>query len=329
MQLPEAHYVFLVHANQNRRRKKVLAALGELKIRSFEFVALKGYPRHPGFDALVSQAGRPIPDTQRKRFHISEKPHLPEKWKKIFREVVDRTDALFIPGGSNIPAAFYGEKQYVEGMSSTPVRSLYEYALLSFLLNGDDPYLVRRPAYVVVGFCYGMQAMNVALGGTLWQSIPVELYKQQYVEDVIAAGPENMHRNYHLAVYPTPAELYRGWFHPLKVVVDSPWLKGERGIYVLSNHQQAVRQLGRNLKILATSEDGKVAEVMQHTRFPNVLAVQGHPERRFAWNRLGTFPPATRRFHEGFFAQLRKVMEESRRERAARAARAARATQVR
>jgi putative glutamine amidotransferase len=205
-------------------------------------------------------------------------------------------------------------------MSSTPVRSLYEYALLSFLLDHHSPYLARRPDYLVVGYCYGMQAMNVALGGTLWQSIPVELYRQQYVEDVIAAGPENMHRNYHLAVYPTPVELYRGWFHPLKTVTESPWIKNEPGVYVLSNHQQAVRELGQNLRILATSQDGKVAEVMQHTRFPNVLAVQGHPERRFAWNRLGTFPPATRRFHEGFFAQVRKVLEASRKARRSRVA---------
>lgn len=42
-----------------------------------------------------------------------------------------------------------------------------------------------------------MQTMNVATGGTLIQDIPSEIYKLQYVEDVLKLDPARLHRNYH------------------------------------------------------------------------------------------------------------------------------------
>lgn len=318
-ELPDAHFVFLMHEAQEGRKAELREYLMERGISSFDFVLLRGLPAHLSFAALVARAEKPFPDSDKRRFHIGRNPYLPLEWKETFRALVDSTDGLFVPGGSNMPAAYYGAEQSVDGLGAPPVRFVYEYALLSFLMAGDRPYLARRPRYVVMGFCYGLQAINVAMGGTLWQSIPVEIYGQRTMEAVVKSGPANMHRNYYLGLYPSPAITYRGWFHPLVIVRESPWARPEKGVYILSNHEQAVRELGRDLRILATSEDGRVVEMLEHTRFPGVAAVQGHPERRFAWKHMGLFPSATARFHSRFFAQLRRTLAASRKDRVGRA----------
>ena len=47
---------------------------------------------------------------------------------------------------------------------------------------------------------------------------------------------------------------------------------------VLSYHHQAVGRLGANLKVIATSMDGKIVEAMQHSIYQNVIGLQFHPE---------------------------------------------------
>ena len=47
---------------------------------------------------------------------------------------------------------------------------------------------------------------------------------------------------------------------------------------VYSSHHQAVKDLGSDLEITALSNDGKVVEGLVHKRYPNVFAVQFHPE---------------------------------------------------
>jgi len=48
--------------------------------------------------------------------------------------------------------------------------------------------------------------------------------------------------------------------------------------HVYSSHHQAVKQTGLNLDIIATSLDGRVPEIITHSRFKNVFGVQFHPE---------------------------------------------------
>ncbi len=47
---------------------------------------------------------------------------------------------------------------------------------------------------------------------------------------------------------------------------------------VYSNHHQAIEKLGKNLKAIATSVDGKIIEAIVHNNYPNVLGMQFHPE---------------------------------------------------
>ena len=53
---------------------------------------------------------------------------------------------------------------------------------------------------------------------------------------------------------------------------------------VLSGHHQALDKLGKGLKIIATSIDGKVVEAVEHEKYANVLGIQFHPDHPFLWD---------------------------------------------
>lgn len=130
-----------------------------------------------------------------------------------------------------------------------------------------------------------------------------------------------MHRNYHLAVSPASRKkVYRGWFHKLRIDYATPFFLKKRDVYILSNHVQAVKQTASDLRIVGWSADGRVAELAAHRKFRNVLALQGHPERDFAWKRLDRQPPATLAFHERLWAEATRVIKANAKKRAERLA---------
>jgi gamma-glutamyl-gamma-aminobutyrate hydrolase PuuD len=272
---------------------------------------LTGIPTVRASSARVKVSRADHPDTQALRFALSEKTYLPGQWKDIFSQLLRQTDALFVPGGTNIPAAMYGEKQLAGAEGKNPLRALYERALLNYLLDGPKAALRSKPQYPIIGFCLGLQTINVALGGTLVQSIPLEIYKTSRVETIAKRSPDAMHRNHLLALHGESGELYPGWFHRIRVVGLSRFFLAEGTPYVLSNHNQAVKRLGDGLMVVARSMDGRVVEGIQHTRFPNVVGVQFHPERKFAQSALVRYPKDTRRFHDHFWQQVRELIRAS------------------
>jgi putative glutamine amidotransferase len=48
--------------------------------------------------------------------------------------------------------------------------------------------------------------------------------------------------------------------------------------FILSSHHQALKELGKDLFITATSMDGKIIEAVDHKKYKNVLGIQFHPE---------------------------------------------------
>jgi len=141
----------------------------------------------------------------------------------------------------------------------------------------------KKPDYMVVGFCLGMQTLNVATGGTLIQDIPLEVYNKQNVEDILALPVENQHRNYETNIDDNTPGLFWGNIHPIKSINGS-WLEKQgllmSGQYpvVVSSHHQAAEKIGKNLVIAATSMDGKIVEALSHNKYPNVIGFQFHPE---------------------------------------------------
>jgi putative glutamine amidotransferase len=205
----------------------------------------------------------------------------------VFEKLFNESSGVIFFGGPDIPPAIYGEKTLTLTDIYDPYRHYFEASFLFHLLGGFQdmnyiPLLEKNPDYLVVGFCLGMQTLNVATGGTMIQDIPLEVYKKKNVEDILRLSSDKQHRNYETNIEDS-LNLFWGNIHPIKITDDS-WIAKERlvktGQYpaVVSSHHQAAEKTGRNLKVDATSMDGKIIEAMSHTKYPNVLAFQFHPE---------------------------------------------------
>jgi putative glutamine amidotransferase len=210
-------------------------------------------------------------------------------WTSQFREIFAVASGIIFTGGMDIPPAVYGQGTGLLTEPTTPARHLYEISFLFHLLGGKQnpgftPFLAARGDFPILAICLGLQSLNVACGGTLVQDIPSEVYGRNTVEEVLAAGPDQVHSGVYLEkLYPNDAEL-RYAFHRIRLGRESVFVRrmGMAGgdlPYVATAHHQAIAGLGAGLRVTATSLDGKIVEAVEHGRFANVLGIQFHPER--------------------------------------------------
>ncbi|HRX32130.1 MAG TPA: gamma-glutamyl-gamma-aminobutyrate hydrolase family protein [Tenuifilaceae bacterium] len=200
-----------------------------------------------------------------------------------FKQIFDASDGIIFTGGPDIPPSLYGDKMLLLTNVTDPYRHYMEVSLLFHLIGGEKdslfhPFLSNRPDYPVLGICLGMQSMNVAAGGTLFQDIPSEVYGIKDVESELAFNPEAQHRNYNCN-YALNNDLVWGSFH--HVNFTSPFFQkiaGGSNPMVLSSHHQAIRKLGEGYVAAGYSVDGKIIEAIKHAKYSCVIGVQFHPE---------------------------------------------------
>ncbi|WP_037887153.1 gamma-glutamyl-gamma-aminobutyrate hydrolase family protein [Streptomyces sp. NRRL S-87] len=157
-------------------------------------------------------------------------------------ELLTRLDGLVVAGGPDIDPARYGAERDPRTGAPNPARDTWELALIRAALeDGGIPLL---------GICRGMQALNVALGGTLVQHIDGHVKAPGVMCDHRVA-PVAGTRYGTLAPEPTDVPTY---------------------------HHQAVETLGRGLVVSAWADDGTV-EAVELPGEQWVLGVQWHPER--------------------------------------------------
>ena len=219
---------------------------------------------------------------------LFEKNDLSEELQKIF----SYSDGLLLFGGADIPPSVYKEKTSLLTHISTPYRSLLDTTVVFQLLGGwqDDafkPYCQTYPDFPVLGLCLGLQSLNVGTGGTLFQDISSEIYGKTRIEDIIAMKRKNWHANPFARLF--PKELRSSNMHRIMLLEDGKFVKDwgfrkEDKPFVYSSHHQAVEKLGKGLRVIAISLDGKVVEAIEHTTYPNILGVQFHPEARSLWD---------------------------------------------
>lgn len=202
------------------------------------------------------------------------------------KKVFDNSIGVFFFGGPDIPPAVYG-KENTRSLVTDADRHYFETTFLFHLLGGSRnenfvSFLQNRPDYMVTGFCLGMQTMNVATGGTLIQDIPSEIYAAENDEETVALGRKNLHRNYWQNIEKDSLlmgiNLHTIQFttHPFfNKTVNVPKRWNPR---VYSSHHQSADKLGKDMVVTALSPDGKIIEALAHKNYPNVFAVQFHPE---------------------------------------------------
>jgi putative glutamine amidotransferase len=203
----------------------------------------------------------------------------------IFTNLFGKSNGIFFFGGPDLPPAIYGEQISLLTRMTDPYRHYMEASFLFHLLGGSQnldfvPLLEANPDYTIYGICLGMQTMNIANGGTMVQDIPSEIYELTTVEEILKSDNNTQHRNYNNNLV-NDSTLFSGSFHEIKIINPIP-LTGKNNKnskpLVYSNHHQAIENLGKDLKIIATSGDGKIIEAIAHKKYPNVLGIQFHPE---------------------------------------------------
>jgi putative glutamine amidotransferase len=164
--------------------------------------------------------------------------------------VLDSLDGLVLSGGEDVDPTHFNSAPHPALGDVDPVRDAFELALFR------EAWQRRLP---VLAICRGIQLVNVALGGTLWQDIPSERpgalgHKQ--------AGDRDDRTH--------PVELVPG--SRLAVAL------GTTRCDVNSFHHQSVRDLAFGLAVTATAPDGEIEGLESATGAPWLLAVQWHPE---------------------------------------------------
>lgn len=162
--------------------------------------------------------------------------------ERIIQRYVKELDGLVLVGGDDIPPSAYGEQPHETVEILPPQRYEFERKLIA-------KWLASKKA--LLGVCLGMQFTNVVSGGSLIQDIPSEV------------GTEINHRKYHKVQIEPESSLAN--------------ILGATKANVFSSHHQAVRKIGKGLKVIAHSEDG-VNEALERTDGGFGLFVQWHPE---------------------------------------------------
>jgi len=210
------------------------------------------------------------------------------QWTPQFKNIFMSTNGIIFTGGYDIPPALYGDDQNLLTEVKTPARHYYELSFLFHLLGGSRnpgfvPFLESRKDYVVLGICLGCQTMNVACGGTLYQDIPSQVYGFTTVEQVLKSPQDAIHSSRYLnALHPLEKDLVPA-FHRIKIREDSILgkqmnMKKTDAPFILTSHHQALKELGKDLVMIASSLDGKIIEAVEHKKYKNVLGIQFHPE---------------------------------------------------
>ncbi len=177
---------------------------------------------------------------------------IPDFYGDDMKQFLGELDAIVLQGGTDMAPEMYGEKP-IGQWKGDKYRDEFELAILDWAIKAGKP---------VLGICRGLQVMNVYFGGTLYQDIGVQ-------------KPNALtHRD---------AKKYDQLSHAIAFnrgnLLDKLY-NGEPEKTVNSVHHQGVKDLGKNLEVLATCpDDGMIEAFMWNgAEEGKVMAVQWHPE---------------------------------------------------
>jgi putative glutamine amidotransferase len=170
------------------------------------------------------------------------------------RRLAETLDGVALSGSpADVDPSLFGAAPHTKANVPDRDRERTDFALL------EHCYFREKP---VLAICYGIQSLNVFLGGTLLQDIPSEL--PSHVEHDVESdhgAPETFHR-----VRIEPGSRLAELAH------------GSHEARVNSSHHQSVLAPGRGLRVTARADDG-VIEALETAGAHWVTAIQWHPER--------------------------------------------------
>ena len=167
------------------------------------------------------------------------------------KSLLPKLDGVLFSGGDDVNPKRYGEVQLPETKKVLDERDELESALLNFCIKEQKP---------VFGICRGLQIINVALEGTLYQHILT-----QFPGAIQHDRHDDAREKRHHSVSVTPGSLLAR-------------LTGMSLIKVNTLHHQGIRSLAQGLEIGAKCSDDGLIEAVEIPDHRFFLAMQWHPE---------------------------------------------------
>lgn len=170
---------------------------------------------------------------------------------KDLQDLLKCIDGIVFSGGPDVNPFYFNEEAIPECRVIVQERDRMELDLLPLVMQLKIP---------VLAICRGIQVVNIALGGDIYQDITAQTNTvTRIMHDQKAKRSTTVHK----------VQIAKDTL--LERILD----KGE--IFVNSFHHQVVRKLGKDLIVAATSSDGLI-EAVTMENYPFFLGVQWHPE---------------------------------------------------
>jgi putative glutamine amidotransferase len=198
-------------------------------------------------------------------------PLLPDR--EYLTALAARLDGLLLSGSnSDLDPLYYGEEPHPQLGPVVPERDETDLLLLE---------LAEAHALPILAICFGMQSLNVARGGSL-------------IQDISAQVPNHIKHE--------QGQVFNRASHQIKIEADSllALLASGKIWRVNSSHHQAIKQIGRDLRVIARATDGVIEAVVDPRPDRFVLGVQWHPE--IGWEK----DELSRKIFQRFIAETSK-----------------------
>jgi putative glutamine amidotransferase len=176
----------------------------------------------------------------------------PVQDEATLRVLYERLDGVLLAGGGDIAPTLYGAEPHAKLGLLDPLRDSAELPMARWAMADGKP---------ILGICRGVQVLNVALGGTLYQDLPTEV-------------PSELQHN--------QSYEREDWTHLAHEIVVAPNSRlaqalGADRLPTNSLHHQSVRDIAIGLRAVAWAPDG-VVEALEGVGEAFVVGVQCHPE---------------------------------------------------
>lgn len=175
------------------------------------------------------------------------------KSKTVIQDYVALCDGFLFCGGGDITPLLFGQEPNY-GIGATDITlDLFQIRLMKEILKAEKP---------VLAICRGMQIMNVACGGTIYQDLnQLDIETINHMQTSLSRKDIS-----HKVFFKSKTRLHRMF-----------------GDFAFTNsfHHQAIDRLGLGLIISGTTGDD-IIEAIEMPSHPFVVGVQWHPESMIA-----------------------------------------------
>jgi len=171
------------------------------------------------------------------------------KSKSAISEYVELCDGFLFCGGGDITPLLFGQEP-MSGIGKTDITlDLFQIRLMKQVLEAEKP---------VLAICRGMQVLNVACGGTIYQDLnEVDFETINHMQTSLSRKDIS-----HKVTF-TPKSHIQRMLGPFA--------------YTNSFHHQAIERVGKDLIVTGTTGDD-IVEAIEMPSHSFVLGVQWHPE---------------------------------------------------